>query len=78
MSSSPHFLLAFEITEIDAAHEFYVNNISCIIGRCADLWIDFNFFGHLISIHLVDGAQSSFETNPIDDEKCLSDTSVQY
>ena len=78
MSSSPPFYLAFEIIDIDAAHEFYVNNISCMISRSVDLRIDFNFFGHLISTHLVNGAQSSLETKPIDGEKCLRDTLVQY
>ncbi len=29
-------------------------------------WIDFDFYGHQISAHLVDGALAPSETNPVD------------
>jgi extradiol dioxygenase family protein len=72
MSAPTPFHLAFAVTDIDATREFYVNKLGCKMGRSAERWIDFDFFGHQISAHLVDGALSPAETNPVDGEKVPS------
>lgn len=72
MSAATPFHLAFAVTDIDATREFYVNKLGCKMGRSAERWIDFDFFGHQISAHLVDGALSPAETNPVDGEKVPS------
>jgi extradiol dioxygenase family protein len=72
MSAPTPFHLAFAVTDIDATREFYVNKLGCKMGRSAERWIDFNFFGHQISAHLVDGALSPAETNPVDGENVPS------
>ena len=72
MSLPTPFHLAFAVTDIDATREFYVNKLGCKMGRSAERWIDFDFFGHQISAHLVDGALSPAETNPVDGEKVPS------
>ena len=72
MSAQTPFHLAFAVTDIDATREFYVNKLGCKMGRSAGRWIDFDFFGHQISAHLVDGALSPAETNPVDGEKVPS------
>ena len=46
------FHLAFPVRNLHDTREFYVNILNCSIGREADKWIDFNFFGHQISAHL--------------------------
>ena len=62
MTAPIPFHLAFAVTDIDATREFYVNKLGCKMGRSAERWIDFDFFGHQISAHLVDGALSPAET----------------
>lgn len=46
------FHLAYNITDIDAARQFYGTVLGCTEGRSTDTWIDFDFFGHQISLHL--------------------------
>ena len=53
-------------------HAFYFEKLGCKVGRSAERWIDFDFFGHQVSAHLVDGALSPAETNPVDGEKVPS------
>ena len=72
MSTSPLFHLAFAITDIEATRPFYVDKLGSKVGRSAERWTDFDFFGHQVSAHLVDGALSPAETNPADGEKVPS------
>lgn len=46
------FHLAFNITDLDQARAFYGELLGCAEGRSTDTWVDFNFFGHQISLHL--------------------------
>ncbi len=49
----PHpFHLAFHVLDLDAARRFYGGILGCEEGRSTDTWVDFNFFGHQISLHL--------------------------
>ena len=54
MSVSLAFHLAFAVNNIEATRAFYVGKLSCKVGPSAKRWIDFDFFGHQISAHLVD------------------------
>ncbi len=47
----PRFHLAFPVTDLEQAREFYTNILGCSLGRESDCWIDFNFFGHQIVAH---------------------------
>ena len=47
----PRFHLAIPVTDLQRSKDFYVENFDCEIGRTAETWIDFNFFGHQLSIH---------------------------
>ena len=71
-SSIPPFHLAFAVTDLAATEAFYVDLLGCRIGRTSARWIDFDFFGHQITAHLVDNALPSAETNPVDGEKVPS------
>jgi extradiol dioxygenase family protein len=50
MQSIFHF--AFNVTDLDRARQFYGNVLGCQEGRSTDTWVDFNFVGHQISLHL--------------------------
>lgn len=62
---SPLFHLAFPVTDIEATRRFYVGTLGCRVGREAERWIDFDFFGHQISAHLVERMETA-ATNPVD------------
>ena len=46
------FHLAFNVTDLDAARRFYGDVLGCREGRSTDTWVDFDFGGHQISLHL--------------------------
>ena len=46
------FHFAFNVTDLDAARHFYGDVLGCREGRSTDTWVDFDFFGHQISMHL--------------------------
>lgn len=48
----PCFHLAYHVTDLDEARAFYGSVLGCDEGRSTDTWVDFNFFGHQISLHL--------------------------
>ena len=48
------FHLAFPVSNLGAAREFYSGILGCEEGRSSDHWIDFNLFGHQIVTHLSD------------------------
>ncbi|WP_437510425.1 VOC family protein [Sorangium sp. So ce1099] len=54
MTQAPPFHLAFPVSDLEATRRFYLDVLGCRVGREAARWIDFDFFGHQISAHLVD------------------------
>jgi hypothetical protein len=50
MRSLFHF--AFNVTNLDAARRFYGDVLGCTEGRSTATWVDFDFFGHQLSLHL--------------------------
>ena len=46
------FHFAFHVTDLDEARAFYGGTLGCAEGRSTDTWVDFDFFGHQISLHL--------------------------
>ncbi|MEP5621142.1 MAG: VOC family protein, partial [Hyphomicrobiales bacterium] len=48
----PCFHLAYHVTDLNDARTFYGNLLGCKEGRSTDTWVDFNFFGHQLSLHL--------------------------
>lgn len=46
------FHLAFHVRDLAAARRFYGGLLGCREGRSTDTWVDFDFFGHQISLHL--------------------------
>ncbi|CAG1014321.1 hypothetical protein BURC_00660 [Burkholderiaceae bacterium] len=46
------FHLAYHVRDLDAARRFYAGVLGCREGRSTATWVDFDFFGHQISLHL--------------------------
>jgi extradiol dioxygenase family protein len=60
------FHLAFPVTDLAAAREFYLNVLGCTEGRSSDQWVDFDLFGHQIVAHLAPGGAGVRATNDVD------------
>ncbi|SPF78417.1 VOC family protein [Pseudoprimorskyibacter insulae] len=48
----PPFHLAIHVTDLDDARAFYGGLLGAEEGRSTDTWVDFDFFGHQLSLHL--------------------------
>lgn len=46
------FHLAFHVTDLDEARRFYGGVLGCTEGRSTATWVDFDFQGHQLSLHL--------------------------
>jgi extradiol dioxygenase family protein len=46
------FHLAYHVRDLDDSRRFYGGVLGCAEGRSTDTWVDFDFFGHQISLHL--------------------------
>jgi len=46
------FHLAFNVRDLGEARRFYGDTLGCTEGRSAPTWVDYDFFGHQISLHL--------------------------
>lgn len=46
------FHLAFAVHDLAAARNFYVGVLGCAEGRSSDTWVDFDLYGHQITVHL--------------------------
>lgn len=46
------FHLAYHVRDLDEARRFYGGLLGCAEGRSTETWVDFDFFGHQISLHL--------------------------
>ena len=57
MRSLFHF--AFHVRDLDAARRFYGGVLGCTEGRSAATWVDFDFFGHQLSLHLGEPAATT-------------------
>jgi extradiol dioxygenase family protein len=67
MSLQP-FHLAIPVHDLPLARRFYGEVFGCEEGRSSSQWVDFNFFGHQLVIHLApkNAAQSGLHTNEVD------------
>jgi extradiol dioxygenase family protein len=61
----PLFHLAFPVTDLEATRNFYVDVLGCRVGRTAETWIDFDFFGYQITAHRLP-ARPAAATNEVD------------
>jgi len=66
MSTLRPFHLAFPVTDLTAARRFYTEVLGCSLGRTDERWIDFDFFGHQITAHLVPATATAMMSSPVD------------
>ena len=61
------FHLAIPVDDLASSLSFYGDLLGCETGRSSDHWIDFNFFGHQLVVHLKDNTYEQEKiTNPVD------------
>jgi uncharacterized protein len=60
------FHLALPVKDLQSTRVFYGDLLGCTAGREADLWIDFNFFGHQLSLHVKPEELQQVQTNEVD------------
>lgn len=66
MQSLSPFHLAIPVHDLQKASVFYREVLGCEEGRSSDHWVDFNFFGHQLVIHLKEAIQEEAPTNAVD------------
>lgn len=59
------FHLALPVHDLTAARAFYGTLLGCAEGRSAPRWVDYDFFGHQLSLHLAEST-GIVAHNPVD------------
>lgn len=60
------FHLAFPVSSLAKAREFYGGLLGCPEGRSSDTWVDFDFYGHQIVAHLAPDEAGHRTTGQVD------------
>ena len=66
MSSLNPFHLAIPVKEITETRYFYRDILGCEEGRSSDHWVDFNFFGHQLVLHINLSKANILNENSVD------------
>jgi len=62
----PRFHLAIPVDDLESARQFYGDMLSCPEGRSSEEWVDFDFYGHQLVVHLDRHNQSVEARNLVD------------
>ena len=65
MNLSP-FHLAIPVNDLPANRHFYTNILELEEGRSSNHWVDYNFFGHQLVIHLDEDHKGPVTANHVD------------
>ena len=60
------FHLAIPVQNLQRARKFYGQVLECAEGRSDVQWVDFNFFGHQLVIHVKEDHVTDLSSNPVD------------
>ncbi len=60
------FHLAIPVKNLELCRRFYREVLNCKEGRSDSHWVDFDFFGHQLVLHLKDSKIRENESNPVD------------
>ena len=63
------FHLALPVYDLDETRKFYATVLGLAEKRSAINWVDFDFFDHQLSFHLVGGKQGRVESTLIDNDQ---------
>ncbi len=67
MSSIPPFHIAIPVHDLAAARKFYGEVLACPEGRSAELWTDYNLYGHQLVVHYKQkNEDSTLHSNSVD------------
>jgi len=66
MHTRSPFHLAIPVDNLASCRTFYRDILGCQEGRSSDHWVDFNFFGHQLVIHLKEEPTDKDPTNQVD------------
>ena len=61
------FHLAYTVTDLDSARSFYGELLGCEEGRSTETWVDFNFFGNQLSLHVGEIVKRNKTTSMVED-----------
>ena len=53
------FHLAYNVTALEETRRFYGEVLGCKEGRSTETWVDYDFFGHQLSLHLGEPFQTA-------------------
>jgi hypothetical protein len=60
------FHLAIPVNNLENCRKFYRDVLELPEGRSSDHWVDFDFFGHQLVIHLKESFSEETNSNPVD------------
>jgi extradiol dioxygenase family protein len=66
MGAMHPFHLAFPVSSLAQARDFYGTLLGCPEGRASDEWVDFDFYGHQIVAHLSPSEAGHRATSAVD------------
>ena len=66
MNKLPPFHLAISVNNLEVCRLYYREILGCIEGRSSDYWVDFDFFGHQLVIHLDKNKSAPSSSNTVD------------
>lgn len=65
MQISP-FHIAVSVRDLKEAREFYIKTFNCEVGRETPKWVDLNFYGHQLVLHLDANKKNNDVENKVD------------
>lgn len=65
MNSLQPFHLAIPVKELNETRRFYNTVLNCEEGRSSDKWVDLNFYGHQLVLHIAE-IKDEVHNNPVD------------
>lgn len=65
MTATP-FHLAIPVNDLSQSKKFYQTMFQATLGRETEHWVDFNFYGHQLSIHLKPEETAQASKNQVD------------
>lgn len=69
MQELPPFHLAFPVSSLADARDFYGTLLGCTEGRSSKHWVDFDFHGHQIVAHLSSDCLGETATQDVDGDQ---------
>lgn len=66
MNKIQPFHLAIPVNDLETNRRFYRDTLGCIEGRSSDQWVDLDFFGHQLVLHVQESENKAGKGNQVD------------